>query len=81
VSELAETNELLARIEALLRAQSSPRLAYKPDEAAAILGVSRDFFDEHVAPQLRIVRESKLRLVPARELERYIDEKASRAVT
>jgi hypothetical protein len=28
------------------------RLALSPDEAAASLGVSRDFLDEHVAPEL-----------------------------
>ena len=29
-----------------------PRLALSPDEAAAALGVSRDYLDEHVAPDL-----------------------------
>ena len=33
-----------------------PRLAVKPDEAAEMLGVSRDYFDEHIKPELRIVR-------------------------
>ena len=33
-----------------------PRLAVKPDEAAEMLGVSRDYFDEHIKHELRIVR-------------------------
>ena len=57
-----------------------PRLTLSPDEAAASLGVSRDYFDEHVAPELRIVRVGRRRLVPLRELEEWIDRHAARAV-
>jgi excisionase family DNA binding protein len=57
-----------------------PRLALSPDEAAATLGVSRDYFDEHVAPDLRIVRRGRRRIVPVRELERWLDQEAARAV-
>ena len=39
-----------------------PRLALSPDEAAAALGVSRDYFDEHVAGELRIVRRGRRKL-------------------
>lgn len=45
-----------------------------------MLGVSRDFFDEHVKPELRIVRRGRLLLVPVRELERWIDENAARTL-
>lgn len=31
----------------------SGRLALSPDEAASVLGVSRDYFDEHVIGELR----------------------------
>jgi excisionase family DNA binding protein len=56
-----------------------PRLSISPDEAAAMLGVSRDFFDEHVKPELRIVRRgSKTILVPMAELERWLDTSATR---
>ena len=58
---------------------TAPRLALSPDEAAAALGVSRDFFDEHVAPELRIVRGARRRLVPIRELECWLDRSAARA--
>jgi len=57
------------------------RLALSPDEAAAAVGVSRDFFDLHVAPELRIVRRGRRRLVPVRELERWLEESAALTLT
>jgi excisionase family DNA binding protein len=51
-----------------------------PDEAAAALGVSRDYFDEHVMPELRVVRRGRKRLVPMHELERWLDTEAARAL-
>jgi excisionase family DNA binding protein len=50
-----------------------PRLALSPDEAAGALGVSRDFLDEHVMPELRVVRRGRRRLIPVRELERWLE--------
>lgn len=55
---------------------SLPRLALSPDEAAASLGVSRDYFDEHIAHELRIVRRGRRKLIPLRELERWLDRSA-----
>lgn len=55
-----------------------PRLAVSPDEAAAVLGVSRDYFDEHVIGELRIVRRGRRILVPLAELERWLDRNATR---
>jgi excisionase family DNA binding protein len=55
-----------------------PRLAVSPDEGAAILGVSRDYFDEHVIGELRIVRRGRRILVPLAELERWLDRSATR---
>lgn len=53
------------------------RLTVMPNEAADLLGVSRDFFDEHVRPELRIIRRgSKTILIPVRELERWIEQSA-----
>ncbi|MEJ7790981.1 MAG: hypothetical protein WKF65_03295 [Gaiellaceae bacterium] len=50
-----------------------------PNEAAAMLGISRDFFDEHVKPELRIIRRgSKTILIPVAELERWVDRSAAR---
>ena len=57
-----------------------PRLALTPVEAAACLGVSRDFFDQHVQPELRIVRRGRRRLIPTCELNRWLDTSASLAL-
>jgi excisionase family DNA binding protein len=54
-----------------------PRLALSPDEAAASLGISRDFLDQHVMPELRVVRRGRRRLVPVRELERWLSAEAA----
>jgi excisionase family DNA binding protein len=53
------------------------RLALSPDEAAALLGVSRDYFDEHVIHELRIVRRGRRILVALTELERWLDRSAA----
>jgi excisionase family DNA binding protein len=55
-----------------------PRLALSPDEAAALLGVSRDYFDEHVIEELRVVRRGRRILVALGELERWLDHSATR---
>jgi excisionase family DNA binding protein len=56
-----------------------PRLALTVEEAAEAVGVGRSFFYQHVLPDLRIVRVGRRRLVPVRELERWLDESATRA--
>jgi excisionase family DNA binding protein len=56
------------------------RLTLSPEEAAACLGVSRDFFDKHVKPDLRVVRRGRLVLVPMRELEHWTDTNAVRVL-
>ncbi len=55
------------------------RLALSPDEAAAVLGVSRAYFDEHVIDELRVVRRGRRILVALSELERWLDRSATRA--
>lgn len=57
-----------------------PRMALTPAEAAVALGVSRDFLDAHVMPELRIVRRGRRKLVPIRELERWLEESAVRTI-
>lgn len=49
-----------------------PRLAYRVGEAAAVLGVSDDFFSEQIAPELRWVRRGAVKLVSLAELERWL---------
>jgi excisionase family DNA binding protein len=55
------------------------RLALSPDEAAGLLGVSRDYFDQHILPELRIVRRGRRILIPLTELERWLDQSAANA--
>jgi excisionase family DNA binding protein len=58
-------------------AAAVPRLALSPTEAAAALGVSRDYFDDHVKRELRVVRRGKLVLIPVAELERWLQREAA----
>jgi excisionase family DNA binding protein len=58
-------------------ARPIPRLALSPVEAAASLGCSRDYFDEHVLPELRVVRRGRKVLVSVAELERWLRENAA----
>jgi hypothetical protein len=57
-----------------------PRIALTPPEAAAAIGVGPDFFEANVAPELRLIRRGRKRLVPVSELERWTAENASRAL-
>jgi hypothetical protein len=57
-----------------------PRLALTRDEAAVAIGMSLDSFERHVQPTIRLVRRGRMRLVPIRELERWLDENAERTV-
>jgi hypothetical protein len=52
------------------------RLAITRAEAARALGVSINSFERHVQPELKIVRRGKLRLIPVREIERWLEENA-----
>jgi excisionase family DNA binding protein len=56
------------------------RLAFSKAEAATSLGVSVDFFEQHVMPELRIVRRGRRRLIPVRELERWLEREAALAL-
>ena len=58
-----------------------PRLALSPDEAASVLGVSRDYLDEHVIGELRIVRRGRRILIALTELERWLDRAATIGVS
>lgn len=56
------------------------RLALSRGEAAETLGVSVDYFSEHLAPEIRAVRRGRRRLYPVREIERWLERAASLAV-
>jgi hypothetical protein len=57
-----------------------PRLALGPEEAATALGVSRDYFDQHIGVELRWVRRGRRKLVSVRELEAWLDRSAARTL-
>jgi hypothetical protein len=42
--------------------------------------VGPDFFEENVAPELRLIRRGRKRLVPVVELERWVSASAGRPV-
>jgi excisionase family DNA binding protein len=58
-------------------ARPIPRLALTPPEAAHSIGVSEDFFTEHVRPDLRLVRRGRKVLVPVAELERWLERESA----
>jgi excisionase family DNA binding protein len=49
-------------------------------EAAAALGVSLDYFEDHVQSELRLIRRGRKTLVPVAELDRWCDEAAERTL-
>jgi excisionase family DNA binding protein len=57
-----------------------PRLALSLDEAATSLGVSTDYFNEHVRPELRVVRRGRRVLVAAVELSRWLEASSAKAL-
>jgi hypothetical protein len=57
-----------------------PRMALSPAEAAASLGVSVDYLDEHIAHELRWVRRGRRKFVSVRELEAWLDRAAERTL-
>jgi hypothetical protein len=69
-----------ARVEDAARAKKAapPCLALSVAGAAAAIGVSPDFFREHVVPEIRVVRRGRLKLVAVRELERWLEDNAER---
>ena len=56
-----------------------PRLALTRAEAASSIGVSLDYFDEHVVHELRVVRRGRRKLVPVAELSRWLERNAALA--
>jgi excisionase family DNA binding protein len=59
---------------------SLQRLALSQQEAAEALGVSPDFFQEHLRHELPCVRRGRRRLYPVSELQRWLEENATRAL-
>lgn len=56
------------------------RLALSKPEAATALGVSVDTLERHIMPEIRVVRRSRLVLIPVAEIERWLDRSAARTL-
>jgi Helix-turn-helix domain len=69
-----------ARASAPRARDPTPRLALSVTEAAEALGVSVDFFHEHIAPELRVVRRGRRKLYAVREIDRWLDASAARTL-
>lgn len=57
-----------------------PRLALDVSEACEALGVSWDFWQAHIADDVRIVRRGRRKLIAITELQRWLDEHAERTI-
>jgi excisionase family DNA binding protein len=57
---------------------ASLRVTLTHAEAAAALGVSRDFFDEHLLRDIPHIRRGRRRLFPLAQLERWAEEASAR---
>jgi excisionase family DNA binding protein len=51
-----------------------------PEQAAALLSISRDTFDRHVQHELRWIRRGRRKLVPVRDLEEWAERNAARTL-
>ena len=48
-------------------------MAFSADEAAEVLGISRDTFDKYVRPRVRVVHLGRRVLIARAELARYLE--------
>lgn len=67
LATVEEEREAFYRVVGVMLA-NTPRLALNKSEASESLGVSVDFFDEYVGPEVRSVRRGRRQLYPVGEL-------------
>jgi hypothetical protein len=79
LTDRALTPEALATA-LLAHATAPPRIALTKQEAAAAIGTSVDFFEQHVQVDLEVVRQGRKVLVPVAQLERWVSENAQRTL-
>lgn len=58
-----------------------PRIALTPTEAAASLGCGLTYFEQMIAPDLRMIRRGRKRFIPVAELERWAMDNAEKTLT
>jgi excisionase family DNA binding protein len=56
-------------------------LAVGKAEAAQLLGVSEDYLDKHIRPEIRVARVGRRVLFPVNELGGWLNEHASRPLS
>jgi hypothetical protein len=57
-----------------------PRLALTKVEVGEALGVSVDFVEDHVWPELRLVRRGRKTFCPVTELQRWLETNAAKTI-
>jgi hypothetical protein len=58
-----------------------PRVLLRlPSEAAAALGVSDEFLDEHIRPELRLIRRGRFNFVAVAELNRWAEQNSAKTL-
>jgi hypothetical protein len=57
-----------------------PPVATGLDGGAAMLNISRDHFERHVAPALRVIRSGRRKLYLVRDIERWAEQSAARTL-
>jgi excisionase family DNA binding protein len=62
------------------RLVTAAKLAVSPEQAAAMLSMSRDHFDRFVRDELRVIRAGRKVIVPVAELERWLERSAARTL-
>jgi hypothetical protein len=67
-------------VKSATRRSRVPRLALRKAEVAEALGVSIDYIEDHVWPELRLVRRGRVTLCPRAELDRWLDQNAARTL-
>lgn len=58
----------------------TPLLALRRESAAAALGVSVEYFDRYVRPEIPVIRRGRLELYPVSGLEGWMDDNADGAL-
>lgn len=56
----------------------APRLALSIAEACASLGVSWGFWDQHIAPEIKVCRVGRRQIVAVSELQAWLDQQGER---
>jgi excisionase family DNA binding protein len=62
------------------KSHSTERITVGPDQAAALLSISRDTFDRHIQHELRWIRRGRRKLVLVSDLREWAERNAARTL-